>query len=247
MDKIYQTCIKLTKELIYKELEKDIDNEECLNLRVKLNKNLALMDSRSIARIQMVKLLIKEKILNQTENLVKSCTRCDLCKTRSNTVFGEGSVNAAVALLGEAPGSAEDRTGRPFVGKAGKLLDAILEKCCLKRKDIYILNIVKCRPPNNRNPKPIEEIKCNKYLVTQFKIIDPKFIVCLGRVAANSLLDTSSNLESLRQTWHTYGNAKVLCTFHPAYLLRSPRHKEDAWEDWQLLLKELGKQNGITS
>ena len=142
--------------------------------------------------------------------------------------------------MGEAPGADEDRQGEPFVGRAGQLLNKIIEACTLRREDIYILNTIKCRPPENRNPAPQESANCREYLDRQLQILRPEFICCLGAVAAQSLLNTTVTIGKLRGSFHDYQGIRVLCTYHPAYLLRNPSSKKDCWDDMQILMREMG-------
>jgi uracil-DNA glycosylase len=172
---------------------------------------------------------------------VGGCTRCDeLARTRKQTVFGVGNANARLCFLGEAPGADEDRLGEPFVGRAGQLLTKIIEACRMKRDDVYILNMIKCRPPGNRNPLPHELTNCREYLESQFALIKPEFICCLGAVAAQNLLGTTLGIGKLRGKIHAYRDAKVVCTYHPAFLLRSPSFKKETWEDMKMLMREMG-------
>jgi len=173
---------------------------------------------------------------------VAACSRCaELARSRTQTVFGAGNPHARLAFLGEAPGSDEDRQGEPFVGRAGKLLDDIIQKGMkLRRQDVYILNILRCRPPGNRNPLPVEAANCREYLDRQLEIIQPEFICCLGAVAAQNLLDTTTPIGKLRGRLHDYNGIKVVCTYHPAYLLRNPGAKKPTWDDIQLLMAEMG-------
>ena len=172
---------------------------------------------------------------------VTGCTRCDeLASTRTQTVFGVGDPRARLCFLGEAPGADEDRLGEPFVGRAGQLLTKIIEACGLRREDVYIGNILKCRPPGNRNPSPTEAANCRRYLERQLELVGPEFICCLGAVAAQNLLGTTAAIGRLRGSVHTYRDAKVVCTYHPAYLLRNPAAKKDTWEDMKLLMREMG-------
>jgi len=172
---------------------------------------------------------------------VEACTRCSaLCRTRTQTVFGVGNVSSRICFVGEAPGADEDRQGEPFVGRAGQLLNKIIEACTLKREDVYILNILKCRPPENRTPLPDEIANCRGYLDRQLEIIRPEFICCLGAVAATTVLETTKALGKLRGTFHDYRGIPVIVTYHPAYLLRNPPAKKDTWEDMQLLMKRAG-------
>jgi DNA polymerase len=172
---------------------------------------------------------------------VAACQLCpELVNNRSQTVFGVGSPNARLCFMGEAPGADEDAQGIPFVGRAGQLLTRIIEASGLSREDVYILNTLKCRPPGNRNPLPEETNNCAGYLARQLDVINPEFICCLGAVAAQNLLDTTESIGHLRGRFHDLDGRQVLCTYHPAYLLRNPSAKRDVWEDMQLLLKEMG-------
>ncbi|MGR3905647.1 uracil-DNA glycosylase [Burkholderia sp. SR8] len=163
---------------------------------------------------------------------VADCTSCRLCEKRTNTVFGVGDREADWMLIGEAPGENEDKQGEPFVGQAGKLLDNMLQSLALKRGDnVYIANVIKCRPPGNRNPEPDEVARCEPYLQRQVALVKPKLIVALGRFAAQTLLKTDSSIASLRGRVHTYEGVPVIVTYHPAYLLRSLQDKSKAWAD----------------
>jgi DNA polymerase len=179
--------------------------------------------------------------LAEVQGEVAACTRCqELARTRTQTVFGVGNPYARLAFVGEAPGAEEDRQGEPFVGAAGQLLDRILQACTLGRADVYICNILRCRPPGNRNPLPAEAANCREYLDRQMAIIQPEFICCLGTVAAQNLLGRSESIGQLRGRFHDYQGIRVLCTYHPAYLLRTPSAKRKTWEDMQLLMAEMG-------
>ncbi|BAX58023.1 uracil-DNA glycosylase [Burkholderia stabilis] len=163
---------------------------------------------------------------------VSDCTRCRLCEKRTNTVFGVGDREADWMLIGEAPGENEDKQGEPFVGQAGKLLDNMLQSLALKRGDnVYIANVIKCRPPGNRNPEPDEVASCEPYLQRQVALVKPKLIVALGRFAAQTLLKTDASIASLRGRVHAYEGVPVIVTYHPAYLLRSLQDKSKAWAD----------------
>ncbi len=163
---------------------------------------------------------------------VSECTRCRLCEKRTNTVFGVGDRAAEWMLIGEAPGENEDRVGEPFVGQAGKLLDNMLQALSLARgENVYIANVIKCRPPGNRNPEPDEVARCEPYLQRQVALVKPKLIVALGRFAAQSLLKTEGSIASLRGRVHEYEGVPVIVTYHPAYLLRSLHDKSKAWAD----------------
>jgi uracil-DNA glycosylase family 4 len=172
---------------------------------------------------------------------VALCTRCqDLARARTQTVFGVGDPEAEIMFVGEAPGADEDRLGEPFVGAAGQLLNRILEASRLKRSDVYICNILRCRPPGNRNPLPDEAANCREYLDGQIELVDPDYIVCLGSVAAKNLLGLADSIGKLRGRILKYGRAKVVCTYHPAYLLRNPAAKKDVWEDMKFLMRDRG-------
>jgi uracil-DNA glycosylase family 4 len=174
---------------------------------------------------------------------VAACTRCrELVAYRTQTVFGVGNPQARLCFFGEAPGADEDRQGEPFVGRAGQLLNKIIEACGIRREDVYIMNVLKCRPPNNRDPATEEVRNCQGFFERQMEILRPEFICCLGKPAMASLLETppSMSLGRMRGRFHSYRNSKVLVTYHPAYLLRNPAAKRDTWEDMQLLMKEMG-------
>jgi uracil-DNA glycosylase family 4 len=172
---------------------------------------------------------------------VRHCTACaELAATRNQTVFGVGSATARLCLLGEAPGANEDKQGEPFVGRAGQLLDQILAACTLSRQDVYILNVIKCRPPGNRNPTGEEVVNCRAFFERQIEIIQPEFICCLGSVAAQNLLDTNETIGRLRGKFHDWRGIKVLATYHPAYLLRNPSAKAEVWKDMQFLMQQMG-------
>lgn len=172
---------------------------------------------------------------------VAGCTRCgELAAARTQTVFGVGNPEARLLFLGEAPGADEDKQGEPFVGRAGQLLNKIIEAMKLKREDLYICNILRCRPPGNRNPSPEEAANCREWLDGQLRIVDPDYIVCWGTIAAQNLLNTTEAISKMRGRFMVHGRAKVLCTYHPSYLLRNPSAKKPVWEDMQLLLREMG-------
>lgn len=166
---------------------------------------------------------------------INGCIKCPLNKSRNKFVYGVGSSRAKLMFVGEAPGAQEDLQGEPFVGAAGKLLDRILAAIQLTREEVYIANILKCRPPNNRDPLPAEVAECLPHLHEQIRIIQPKLMMCLGRIAAQSLLQTTAPLGKLRKVWHNYHGVPMLVTFHPAALLRFPEYKKETWEDMKLL------------
>ena len=173
---------------------------------------------------------------------VAHCTRCEeLARTRTQTVFGVGSLSPRLCFLGEAPGADEDRQGVPFVGRAGQLLTDIIQKGMgLRREEVYILNVLKCRPPGNRTPSADEVANCRPFFEQQLAILRPQFICCLGSVAAQALLQTTQSVGRLRGQIHQYQGAKVLVTYHPSYLLRFPEAKKEAWQDIQRLMREMG-------
>jgi DNA polymerase len=168
------------------------------------------------------------------------CTRCKLHSTRTQIVFGVGNPDAQLMFVGEGPGYEEDVQGEPFVGKAGQLLTRIIGAMGLKRSDVYIANIVKCRPPNNRNPEPDEISSCEPFLHKQVVAIQPQVVCALGTFAAQTLLKTNLKISQLRGKFHLYEGIKVMATFHPAYLLRNPNEKRKVWDDMQQIMKELG-------
>jgi len=167
---------------------------------------------------------------------VASCTQCGLCETRTQSVFGSGNKNADWMIIGEAPGQSEDQQGLPFVGKAGQLLTEMLRAVGLDREEVFITNIVKCRPPANRDPKPIEIETCKPYLMRQMALLKPKIIVVLGRIAAQALLNTDEPIGRLRGKIHALNDTPVVVVYHPAYLLRSMPDKRKAWADLKLAL-----------
>ena len=177
------------------------------------------------------------------ENEVKGCTRCVLCQTRTNTVFGEGDPDAKILFIGEGPGENEDLSGRPFVGRAGELLDKMIAGMGLKREQVFIANIVKCRPPNNRVPAPDEVATCTPYLERQIEIIRPRVIVTLGLPSAKYMLnDNKLTMGRIRGTWRDWRGIKLMPTYHPAFLLRSytPENRAAVWSDLKQVLTELG-------
>lgn len=171
--------------------------------------------------------------LDELKTITENCKKCNLHKTRTNVVFGEGNENAEIMFIGEGPGYYEDKQGRPFVGAAGKLLDKMLKVIELDRNTIYIANIVKCRPPNNRNPLQEESKQCIQYLRWQVKLIKPKIIVCLGAVSAKNIIKPDFRITTERGKWVKKGDYYIMPTFHPAALLRDEKKKKPAWEDFK--------------
>jgi len=171
---------------------------------------------------------------------IGDCTRCRLHKGRKNIVFGVGNMNADLMFVGEGPGADEDEQGEPFVGRAGQLLNNMISAMGLKREDVYIANVVKCRPPGNRTPEKDECDTCSPFLLRQIETIQPKVIVALGAVAAKNLLAMNDSMANLRGRWYDFKGSKLAVTYHPAYLLRDPRQKKEAWKDLQMVMKYLG-------
>ena len=188
-------------------------------------KNIYLEDSESI----------KKSNLDKYFNLIKDCLKCKLGESRNKFVFGVGNPNSKIVFIGEAPGKNEDLKGEPFVGRAGNLLDKILKAISLSRSDVYICNILKCRPPKNRDPLPEEVTECEPFLKEQLSIIQPNLIVALGKIAANTILNNNEQLGAMRNKIHSYQGIDLIATYHPAALLRNPNLKINAWEDFQMI------------
>jgi len=183
---------------------------------------------------------VKDDTLPKIREDLGDCTRCKLHKGRHKLVFGDGNPKAQLVFVGEGPGADEDAQGLPFVGRAGKLLTQMIEAMGLQRKDVYICNVVKCRPPENRTPEPDEVEMCSPYLLRQIDAINPKVLVCLGAVAAKTLLETTRGISQFRGEWLEWRGRKLMATYHPAYLLRNPPAKADVWKDLQKVMAELG-------
>jgi DNA polymerase len=184
----------------------------------------------------------KALTLGEVKNELGDCLRCPLGHVRTNIVFGEGNPKAEIVFVGEAPGGDEDIQGRPFVGRAGQLLTRIIEAMGLKRADVYICNILKCRPPGNRNPRPEEIVACEPFLIKQLEAINPRVICALGTFAARTLLKRDVPITVLRGKFHSYHGIQLMPTYHPAYLLRNPGAKKQVWEDVQKIMKALPLQ-----
>ena len=174
------------------------------------------------------------------EDIGPNCTRCKLHKARTNIVFGVGNPKAQLVFVGEGPGRDEDIQGEPFVGRAGKLLTQMIEAMGLRRADVYICNVVKCRPPENRLPEKDEIATCSPYLVRQLGVIQPKVICCLGSCSAQTMLQTTQGISKFRGEWFDYHGSKLIATYHPAYLLRNPAAKGEVWKDLQKVMAVLG-------
>jgi DNA polymerase len=187
-----------------------------------------------------------ERIAGDTFQLIREtmgdCTRCKLHKGRTNIVFGVGSMKAALVFVGEGPGHDEDIKGEPFVGRAGKLLTQMIEAMGLRREDVYICNVVKCRPPENRLPEKDEITTCSPFLFRQIDVIRPKVICCLGSCASQTLLQTTQGISRFRGEWFDFRGSKLIATYHPAYLLRNPNAKGEVWKDLQKVMTVLGLQ-----
>ena len=189
--------------------------------------------------------LFEERIENDTLERIRAdmgpnCTRCKLHKARTNIVFGVGNPKAQLVFVGEGPGRDEDEQGEPFVGRAGKLLTQMIEAMGLRRQDVYICNVVKCRPPENRLPEKDEIGTCSPFLFRQLGVIGPKVICCLGACAAQTLLNTNQGISRYRGEWFDYRGSKLIATYHPAYLLRNPNAKGEVWKDLQKVMAVLG-------
>ena len=182
---------------------------------------------------------VERETLVDIQNDLHDCQRCGLCQQRTQVVFGVGNPDARLVLVGEAPGYQEDKQGEPFVGEAGQLLDRILFAMKLRREDVYICNLIKCRPPSNRDPQPEEIASCEVFLKRQLAVISPELILCLGRFATQTLLQTGAPIGKLRGRWHTYEGIPLMPTFHPAYLLRNPTGKQQVWEDVKQVMHRL--------
>jgi len=250
--------LKFTKNYpAYNVLKESLPEEKEINItsaaiRVEedTNLNITMVKDKPIER-EMTYGLLREDWMNSenTEDLnnnIKECKKCPLAKTRTNFVFGTGNPNADVMVVGEAPGAEEDRQGKPFVGRAGQLLTDILKAINFSREEVFICNILKCRPPENRNPLPEEIVHCEPYLIKQLELIKPKMILAVGTFAGQTLLRTKDPLGKMRGKIFDFHageiKAKLLVTYHPAALLRNPHWKKPTWEDVKLFKKEYDKK-----
>ncbi len=205
------------------------------------NRPEALAEVQELLKRELNDSRHKQEALCSLAAVVAKCRRCnELATTRKQTVFGVGDPNARIMFIGEAPGADEDSQGEPFVGEAGQLLNKIVAACHLRREDIYICNILCCRPPGNRNPLPQEASNCREYLDAQIQIVQPEYIICWGAVAAQNLLNETRAVGKLRRQFFTHNGAKVMCTYHPSYLLRNPSAKKEVWEDLKFFMLDLG-------
>ncbi len=226
LEKKLRDALQLQKEIFGDDLfvlkeEKIFESEIKTTEKIGKNLNDSLFDEP----------FQKAESLEELDSLINTCTKCELSRTRTKFVFGIGNPHARAMLIGEAPGADEDKQGEPFVGKAGKLLNDILKAIDLTRDDVFIANILKCRPPGNRDPLPSEMETCMPYLYKQIELINPKIILCLGRIAANGLLNKKLSLSALRGNIYEFNGIKVVVTYHPAALLRNPGWKKGCWED----------------
>jgi DNA polymerase len=235
MDESSSATNKLQAELLYavKGIKAQVVNQDSLSVGMEWKKEF-----QAIKKVK-ADFSNKEAMLKKVCQEIANCQLCPLGKTRQNLVFGDGNPHAQIVFVGEAPGADEDEQGLPFVGRAGQLLtDIIVKGMKLARKDVYICNILKCRPPGNRNPLPDEISKCEPFLKKQLQIISPKIICALGSFAAKNLLNTDIPISVLRGRFHSYEGIKLMPTYHPAYLLRNPSAKKQVWEDVQMIMKE---------
>ena len=196
--------------------------------------------STAAPKVEAPSVIVPGETLDEVRRELGECTRCKLCNGRTQIVFGSGNPKAELVFVGEGPGEEEDKQGIPFVGAAGQLLTKMIEAMKFSRDTVYICNVVKCRPPGNRNPEPEEIQSCEPFLRAQLRVIKPKVIVALGKFAAQTLLREDTAITRLRGQWRKYEGIDLMPTFHPAYLLRSPDEKKKAWMDLQEVMKRLG-------
>lgn len=201
----------------------------------------APLKSKPAPKVEAPPVSVPGETLDEVRRELGECTRCKLCNGRTQIVFGSGNPKAELVFVGEGPGEEEDKQGIPFVGAAGQLLTKMIEAMKFSRDTVYICNVVKCRPPGNRNPEPEEIQSCEPFLRAQLRVIKPKVIVALGKFAAQTLLREETAITRLRGQWRQYEGIDLMPTFHPAYLLRSPDEKKKAWMDLQEVMKRLGK------
>jgi DNA polymerase len=214
---------------------------EYLTLLSQIKGHLIFHQNMGLTHLQVERPLSSSQVrlsLEEVRQRLGDCRRCKLHKGRHHIVFGTGNERAKLVFIGEAPGYEEDIQGKPFVGKAGQLLTKIIESIGLTREEVYIANVVKCRPPGNRNPEPDEIASCEPFLIQQLEAIQPKLICALGTFAAQTLLKTKAPISKLRGKFYSYKNMKLMATFHPAYLLRNPQDKRLVWEDMKALRRE---------
>jgi DNA polymerase len=230
-DDLY-TTIKIVEAKGNKEVENKLESKP-----KSVAKSEKVTKVATVAKVQNLNKFEHILSLDEFDKEINSCQLCSLGETRTKFVFGEGNPNADLMLIGEAPGAEEDKSGIPFVGRAGKLLNDILKAIGFEREDVFIANILKCRPPNNRDPLPAEREVCKPYLYKQIDLIKPKIILCLGKISANVLLNNNDSLTKMRGSVHDINGIKTMVTFHPAALLRNPNWKRPTWEDVQKVKK----------
>jgi uracil-DNA glycosylase len=200
----------------------------------------AVKPSPAVSASPVPEIQDKSAALKAIREDIGDCTRCGLHKGRNKLVFGVGNINADIMFVGEGPGADEDAQGEPFVGRAGQLLNNMISAMGIKREDVYIANVVKCRPPGNRAPERDEADTCSPFLMRQIDVVKPRVIVALGATAAKNLLAMNDSMANLRGRWYDFRGTKLIVTFHPAYLLRDPRQKKETWKDLQMVMKFLG-------
>ena len=205
-----------------------------------LRRELAFLREMGFTHLDLTAAPVGDDLLGDLQKVVTACVKCKLAKTRTQVVYGVGNPNADLMFIGEAPGRDEDIQGEPFVGRAGQLLTDIIKAMQLTRNDVYIANVIKCRPPENRNPEPDELDECRPYIRRQVDLIKPKVIVTLGKFALQSLTEKSYGITATRGKWLEWNGIRVMPTYHPAYLLRTPGAKKDVWADMKLVMAELG-------
>lgn len=232
-------------EIYGDELYQKVDLGEPAQMHVKKSAFVAESKPADYSNNLFLEDFQKAKNLDELDLLINKCTKCSLGTTRNSFVFGTGNPHADVMLIGEAPGAEEDNQGIPFVGRAGKLLDDIMRAIKFERSELYIANILKCRPPNNRDPLPEEMETCFPHLYKQIELIQPKLILCLGRIAAQAMLNTKTSLTKIRGEIFEYNGIKIMATYHPAALLRNPGWKRGTWEDVQKFRKLYDEMMGI--
>lgn len=242
-NKLILEALKDQREIFGDDLFGHINTSKKVLFNRSIETETAVPEKKEIVKKETVKKEVKEKVtdsnisfenacsIDELNGMINNCQKCSLGSTRTKFVFGVGNPNADAMLIGEAPGADEDKQGEPFVGRAGKLLNDILTAINFQRSEVYIANILKCRPPNNRDPLPSEEETCKPYLMKQIELIKPKVILCLGRVAANALLDKKITLGAFRENNYEINGIQVVVTYHPAALLRNPNWKRGCWDD----------------
>ncbi len=237
-DELLELTSALKNQIIF---EKESRNGLYSKLYIKKNSDvLSSLPVNAAANNRMVR--VPSITLEDIGKELGDCKRCKLHKKRHHIVFGEGSPTSDLVFVGEAPGRDEDMQGKPFVGRAGKLLTDIIKAMGLERKDVYICNILKCRPPENRNPEPDEIAACEPFLIKQLEAIQPRVICAMGKFAAQTLLETGTAISTLRGRFHSYHGIKLMPTYHPAYLLRNQGAKKQVWQDVQMIMEELKQE-----